>query len=128
MSEVVLDASTLLAMLNSEPGHEEVARVVSYAVIRAVNLSEVVSKLAENGMPGEEIEEALEGLALEIHDFGRDLAFQTGLLRLATRSRGLSLGERACLALGKQLHLPVLTTGRAWEGLELGVEVRQVRS
>lgn len=124
----MLDASAILAMLNSEPGHEEVARVVSYAVISAVNLSEVVSKLAENGMPGEEIEEALEGLALEIHDFGRDLAFQTGLLRLSTRSRGLSLGDRACLALGKQLHLPVLTTDRAWEDLELGVEVRQVRS
>lgn len=124
----MLDASALLAMLNSEPGHEEVARVVPEAAVSAVNLSEVVSKLAENGMPGEEIEEALEGLALEIHDFGRELAFQTGLLRPATRSRGLSLGDRACLALGKQLHLPVLTTDRAWESLELGVEVRQVRS
>jgi PIN domain nuclease of toxin-antitoxin system len=128
VSEVVLDASALLAMLNREPGHEGVARVVPEAAVSAVNLSGVVAKLAENGMPGEEIEEALEGLALEIHDFGRDLAFQTGLLHLATRSRGLSLGDRACLALGKQLHLPVLTTDRAWEGLELGVEVRLVRS
>lgn len=124
----MLDASVLLTMLNREPGHEGVARVVPEAAVSAVNLSEVVSKLAENGMPGEEIKEALDGLALEIHAFGRDLAFQTGLLRLATRSRGLSLGDQACLGLGKQLHLPVLTTDRAWEGLELGVEVRQVRS
>lgn len=128
MSEVVLDASALLALLNREPGHEEIARIISHAAISAVNLSEVVSKLAESGMPGEAIRDALEGLALEIHGFGRELAFQAGLLRPLTRSRGLSLGDRACLALGRQLNLPVLTTGRAWEGLDLGIEVRLVRS
>lgn len=127
MSEVVLDASALLALLHREPGHEEVARVIPDAAISAVNISEVVSKLAESGMPGEKIEEALEGLALEICDFGRELAFQAGMLRLTTRSRGLSLGGRACLALGERLNLPVLTTDRAWEDLELDVEVRQVR-
>lgn len=127
MSEVVLDASALLALLNREPGHEEVARVIPDAAISAVNISEVVSKLAGSGMPGVKIEEALEGLALEICDFGRELAFQAGMLRLATRSRGLSLGDRACLALGERLNLPVLTTDRAWDDLELDVEVRQVR-
>jgi PIN domain nuclease of toxin-antitoxin system len=127
VSEVVLDASALLALLHREPGHEEVARVIPDAAISAVNISEVVSKLAESGMPGEKIEEALEGLALEICDFGRELAFQAGMLRLTTRSRGLSLGDRACLALGERLNLPVLTTDRAWEDLELDVEVRQVR-
>ncbi len=126
MSEVVLDASALLALLNREPGHEEIARIITHAAISAVNLSEVAAKLAESGMPGEEIRNALEGLALETHDFGRELAFQAGLLRPSTRSRGLSLGDRACLALGQQLNLPVLTTDRAWEGLDLGVEVRLI--
>lgn len=128
MSEVVLDASALLALLNKEPGHEEIAWVVPRAAISAVNLSEVAAKLAESGMPGEAIRDALEGLALETHDFGRELAFQAGLMRPLTRSRGLSLGDRACLALGQQLNLPVLTTDRAWEGLDLGVEVRLIRS
>jgi len=128
VSDVVLDASALLALLNRESGHEEVARIISRAAISAVNLSEVATKLAESGMPGEAIRDALEGLALETHDFGRELAFQTGLLRPTTRSRGLSLGDRACLALGQQLNLPVLTTDRAWEGLDLGVEVRLARS
>ncbi len=128
MSEVVLDASALLALLNKEPGHEEIARIISRVAISAVNLSEVAAKLAESGMPGEAIRDALEGLALEAHNFGRELAFQTGLLRPLTRSRGLSLGDRACLALGQQLNLPVLTTDRAWEGLDLGLEVRLVRS
>jgi PIN domain nuclease of toxin-antitoxin system len=78
VSEVVLDASALLALLNREPGHEEIARTISHAAISAVNLSEVTAKLAESGMPGEEIRNALEGLALETHDFGRELAFQPG--------------------------------------------------
>jgi PIN domain nuclease of toxin-antitoxin system len=101
---------------------------ISHAAISAVNLSEVAAKLAESGMPGEVIRAALEGLALETHDFGRELAFQAGLLRPLTRSRGLSLGNRACLALGRQLGLPVLTTDQPWEGLDPGIEERLVRS
>ena len=79
-------------------------------------------------MPGEEIREALEGLALEVHGFGQELAYRTGLLRSTTRSRGLSLGDRACIALGSRLELPILTTDRAWEGLDVETEIRLVRS
>jgi PIN domain nuclease of toxin-antitoxin system len=128
VSEVVLDASALLALLNREPGHEEIAQVIGVAAISAVNLSEVAAKLADRGMPGEAIREALEGLALETHDFDQELAFQAGVLHPLTRPRGLSLGDRACLALGQRLNLQVLTTDRIWEELDLGVEVRLVRS
>jgi len=128
VSEVVLDASALLALLNREPGHDEVAEVIGDAAISAVNLSEVAAKLADRGMPGEAIREALEGLALETLDFDQELAFQAGFLHPLTRSRGLSLGDRACLALGQRLNLPVFTTDRIWEELDLGVEVRLVRS
>jgi PIN domain nuclease of toxin-antitoxin system len=115
---VVLVASALLALLNREPGHEEIAQVIPEAAISAVHLSKVAAKLADNDMPGEAIRETLEGLALEIHDFGQELAFQAGLLGPPTRSRGLSPGDRACLALGQRLNLPVLTTDRAWEEFE----------
>lgn len=128
MSEVLLDASALLTLLNREPGHKEVAETIPDAAISTVNLSEVATKLAEYGMPDAEIREALEGLALEIHDFDRELAFRTGLLRPMRRSQGLSFGDRACLALGSRLGLPVLTTDRAWETLDLAVEIRLIRS
>ena len=128
MSEAVLDASALLALLNQEPGHEEVARTIPDAAISAVNLSEVAAKLAEGGMPEESIREAPEGLALDVHDFGRDLAFQTAMLRPLTKHKGLSLADRACLALGQQLNLPVVTADRVWKELDLEVEVRLVRS
>lgn len=103
------------------------AEVVARAAIGAVNLSEVAAKLADAGMPEEAVREALEGLALEIRDFDRELAFQTGMLRPTTRSAGLSPADRACLALGRRLGLPVLTTDRAWKGLDVAVEVRLVR-
>ncbi|QIN81693.1 PIN domain-containing protein [Rubrobacter tropicus] len=127
MSEVVLDASALLALLQQERGHEEVARVVPSAAMGAVNLSEVAAKLADAGMPEETIREAVGGLGLDIRDFDRELAFRAGMLRPLTKSRGLSLADRACLALGRQLELPVLTTDGAWKDLDLEVEVRLVR-
>ena len=127
MSEVVLDASALLALLQQERGHEEVARVVPNAAMGTVNLSEVVAKLADAGMPEEAIREAVGGLGLDIRDFDRELAFRAGILRPLTKPRGLSLADRACLALGRQLGLPILTTDGAWENLDLEVEVRLVR-
>jgi ribonuclease VapC len=128
VSSVVLDASALLALLNREPGAGVVATALADgASICAVNLSEVVAKLAEIGAPEEAIRQALDSLGLEILDFGADLAYQAGMMRPATRQIGLSLGDRCCLALGKHLGLPVLTADRAWLDLAVGVEVRAIR-
>ena len=127
MSEVVLDASALLALLNAEPGAEKVAAVLSGAVVSAVNLSEVAAKLAEAGMPEASIRKALDGLALEVVPFDREQAYATGQLRPLTRPLGLSLGDRACLALAQQLGLPAVTTDADWANLELGIDVQLVR-
>ena len=127
MSKVVLDASALLALLNSEPGADQVGAMLSSAVVSAVNLSEVTSKLAEAGMPEAAIREALEGLAVEVAPFDREQAYTAGLLRPATMSLGLSLGDRACLSLAQRLGLPAVTTDAAWAKLDMAVEVRVVR-
>lgn len=124
---MVLDASALLALLRAEPGSDKVAQYVPGAVIGAVNLSEVVAKLIERGVPEQAVRSALRQVELEIHPFGEDLAYQAGILRLTTRSAGLSFGDRACLALGQQLAAPVLTTERNWKDLDVGVEVRTIR-
>lgn len=123
----VLDASALLALLGSEPGTEVVTETIPGAAISTVNLSEVVSKLTERGVPEQAVRAALEEIELEIHPFSEDLAYRTGFLRLATRSLGLSLGDRACLALGQQLTAVVLTTDRNWCELDLGIEIRAIR-
>ncbi|HVG10356.1 MAG TPA: type II toxin-antitoxin system VapC family toxin [Thermoanaerobaculia bacterium] len=127
MSEVVLDASAVLALLNREPGAEEVEKTIPGAAIGAVNLSEVVAKLAERGMPEEAIRLALSGIELDVTPFDGPLAYRAGLLRVSTRGLGLSFGDRACLALGRQLGMPVLTADRRWSELSVGVEVRVIR-
>jgi len=127
VSSVVLDASAVLALLNDEPGSEVVEQAIPGAAISAVNLSEVVAKLVENGMPEEAVRLALGSVQLDLHAFGAELAYEAGILRPATRKAGLSFGDRACLALGKQLSLPVWTTDRNWKEVEVGVEVRLIR-
>ncbi len=128
MRRGVLDASALLALLNGEAGSEQVANViVDGAAISAVNLAEVVTKLSEIGMPEALIHDVLDLLGLEIIDFDFKQAYQVGLLRPLTRHAGLSLGDRACLALAQQLDLPVLTTDRVWASLAINVTVLVIR-
>ncbi len=124
---VVLDASALLALLLGEPGATRVAARLPGAMISAINLSEAVAKLAEHGMPPGAIRSSLQGLGLTVHDFDEQAAFDTGLLRPQTKAHGLSLGDRACLALARQLGRPAVTTERAWAGLSLGIDVEVIR-
>jgi ribonuclease VapC len=109
----VLDASALLALLHDERGADRVAAVLPGAVVGAVNLSEVVAKLAERGMSASSIRTALQGLDLDVRAFDADLAYDTGELRRTTRARGLSLGDRACLALAARLGAIAVTTDRS---------------
>ncbi len=123
----VLDASAILVLLNDETGVETVRHALSDAAISAVNLSEVVAKLVDEGAPEPEILFRLEDIGAEVVAFDTDQAYSAGLLRSATRSRGLSLGDRACLSLALQIESPVITTDRLWAELDLGVEVRLAR-
>ncbi len=127
MIDAVLDASALLAVLNSEPGSGIVEETLPGAAISAVNLSEVISKLAERGMPEPAIRAALEGVGLEVHAFDVDAAYSTARLRKATKPYGLSLGDRTCLALGLALKAPILTADRTWKKIKLGVKIRSIR-
>jgi PIN domain nuclease of toxin-antitoxin system len=127
VSSVVLDASAVLAFLQREPGGAVVAEHLSTAVISAVNVAEVASRLSDRGVPDGGAREAISALRLEIAAFDHDLAYASAALRPATRRLGLSLGDRACLALAKRERLPALTADRAWASLDMGVEIRLVR-
>lgn len=127
MSDYVIDASALLAVLNQEPNTERYAKAIELASISAVNLSEVVAKLTDVGLIEAEIREALSTLGLEIVAFETESAYQAGLLRSQTKALGLSFGDRACLALGERLNLPILTADRTWTRLKVGVEIQLIR-
>jgi ribonuclease VapC len=128
VSSAVLDASALLALLNQEPGSDEVASLVAAgAAVSAASLSEVIAKLSLFGMAEPLIRDVLDSLALEVVPFDIDLAYRTAMLVGSTRSSGLSIGDRACLALAGQLGLPAVTADRAWTQMDPGVEIRVIR-
>lgn len=123
----VLDASALLCLLNGEQGSDRVMQALPTAVIGAANLAEVVSKLRERGLSVEEVEDVLGGLPLDIRPLNAAQAYAIGHLRPATRILGLSLGDRACLALAAELGMPALTADQAWASLDIGVAVKLIR-
>jgi PIN domain nuclease of toxin-antitoxin system len=127
MSDVVLDASALLALLQKEPGAEVVLASLDQSCISTVNYAEVLSKLIDNGVPLHEAVAILESLPVVLRDHDEKHAIMNAALREPTKSRGLSLGDRACLALGKLTGLPVLTTETRWDNLTIDVEIRRIR-
>lgn len=114
-----------------EPGAEAVeVAVAEGAVMSAVNVAEVVSKIVERDMlGGPKVVRAIEDLGIGIVPFDGDQALIAGALRWLTRDLGLSLGDRACLALGKVRNAPVLTADSAWKRIETEalVEVTLIR-
>ncbi len=110
-------------MLGGELGADTVADYAGSGAISAVNLSEVLAKLVERGANPVQAQSMLSGAALEVIPFDEQQAAQAGFLRRDTRALGLSLGDRACLALAQHLGLPVLTADRAWLRLDIGIEV-----
>ena len=125
---VVLDASAYLACLNGEPGADAVEQTLPRAVMSTVNFSEVVAKLADKGLSEAEIGEVMSAMPVrELAPFDKEQAVSAGLLRRATRRAGLSLADRACLALAKACSAPALTADRAWAGLDLGVRIEVIR-
>jgi len=127
MSSVVFDASTLLISINREPGLEAVSNIHDDIVMSSVNFAEVVTKLAVHRMAPEEIENAIADYPMTVVPFTQRLAMMAGLLVARTRHRGLSLADRACLALAMELGLPVVTADRAWADLDLGIDIRLIR-
>jgi PIN domain nuclease of toxin-antitoxin system len=130
---LVLDASALLAYLGDEAGADVIAdAIASGATISTVNLAEALSTLATRGEPPLSVVSALtdRGLldgAITVEPFTTADATEAARLRPLTRSAGLSLADRACLALARRLPATALTTDQAWSGLDVDVNVRVIR-
>jgi len=125
--EYVLDASALLSLLNAETGASFVQDFLPDASISSVNLAEVVTRLSAVGMPENDIRNTLTLLGLEVIHFDEEQAYQAGLLYSFGRVYGLSLGDRACLALARTSAATAVTADRAWEKLDIGVEIKFIR-
>jgi len=127
-NRIVLDASALLCLLNDEPGADRVTEVLTRSLIGATNLAEVVSKLRERGLSLDEVKEALGGLHLDVRPLTPGQAMLIGNLRPATRPLGLSLGDRACLALAIELDAEIYTTDAALTKADVAITATNIRS
>jgi PIN domain nuclease of toxin-antitoxin system len=127
MASIVLDSSAILAMLWAEPGAGIVTDNSASAMISSVNMAEVVTKLLDGRFSEDETNVIVGNLKLDVIPFDESQAVACGMLRTHTRHKGLSLGDRACLALAIQESATVLTADSAWSNLDLGIEIKVIR-
>ncbi len=117
----------MLAILKRETGAESVRAVLDRATISTVNLAEVQGKLVSAGLDRHTAWERITFLGCRAASLDEPLARETGSLIAETRAHGLSLGDRACLALAMERKARVYTTDKAWKNLSLGIEVEVIR-
>ncbi|MGB9032841.1 MAG: type II toxin-antitoxin system VapC family toxin [Acidobacteriaceae bacterium] len=128
MSRVVLDASAILAFLYEEPGAEKLTHeLLAEARVSTVNVAEAATKLIQGGDDPSAVWRDLEFFFPAAEAFTVEQARTASKLVLLTRALGLSLGDRACLALAISLKAPVWTTDRSWKKLNIGVPVHLMR-
>lgn len=126
-SAYVIDASALLAYLHGEPGGPRVGDCLDGALLCSVNLCEVLQKAKQFGVDIKGLEEDLAELDIRIEPFTAQQAWIAANLWESTRGGGLSLADRACLALATESVAPVLTADRAWQALDLSVVIETIR-
>ena len=125
--DIVADASAILAALKNEPFSNVDPRRLVGAAISAVNVCEVLSKLHDDGLNEAQAHAAVSTMDLRVVAFDGPQARAAARLRSMTRHAGLSLGDRACLALGNALGCSVVTADRIWASLDVGVEIFVIR-
>jgi ribonuclease VapC len=125
--EAVLDASALIALLWEEPGAEVVEPLLGQSVVSAVNWAEVLQRYRAHGISAAGKRESVEALGIGVEPFTADDADVVAELWQPTRAAGLSLADRACLALARRLGLAACTADRAWAKVDVAVEITFIR-
>ncbi len=123
----VIDASVLLAYVLGEPGGSVLATDAGPFLLSSVNLTEVLTRVIDHDLAPDDVMRVVRRLPIEHAVYDVDDARIAADLRRSTRVRGLSLGDRACLALAWRRSLPVLTADSVWTDLDLGIDIRLIR-
>lgn len=127
MTKVILDASAILAILLEEPGAAVARASLPGALCTTVNLTEIMTRCADKDIPSEIAEHLMAMHGVQYIDFNMELALLAASLCPATRSKGLSLGDRACLALAIREDGTAITTDRSWADLDVGCKIEVIR-
>ncbi|MFY9589513.1 type II toxin-antitoxin system VapC family toxin [Rickettsia endosymbiont of Halotydeus destructor] len=119
MNKVIFDASTLLALIKNEPVKVNLEEFLGNVIMSTVNVSEVAAILLQSDMSEQECKDSIEPFINSIISFDQEQSFLTASLKKTTKHKGLSLGDRACIALGMKLNLPIYTGDKAWNDLKI---------
>lgn len=128
MNKVILDASALLALVKEETGADQVEKILGSIVMSCVNVSEVATILFNKEMSIQDFKDSILPLISTIVPFNQEQALITASLQKKTKFKGLSLGDRACIALGIHLQAPIYTADKIWADLALEhADIRLIR-
>lgn len=119
MNKVILDSSALIALIKNEKGAEIVEPLLGKIVMSAINISEVAGILIDIGMSHEECKNTIEPFVNLIVPLGTEQAYNIAFLKKLTKNKGLSIGDRACIALGLEMGLPIYTADKIWDNLNI---------
>ncbi len=121
MNKVVLDASALLALINNEKGADKIEPLIGSIIMSSVNVTEVASKVYDlmDSNNEEQCKLSIEPFIHSIIDFDKTQCYMAAALRSQTKHKGLSLGDRACIATALHLDLTVYTADKVWAELDL---------
>ena len=123
----MLDSSAVLAVIFNEPGGEAVVDLLQGGLLSTVNLTEIHTKLLLDGRAADIAWNRIRSMGPQVCFFDDEQARIAAELIGVTRPFGLSLGDRACLALAMQRKATVYTTDRVWKSLDLGIEIEVIR-
>ena len=123
----VLDASAVVALAHGEAGAEMVEPLVDGSCISTVNWSEVARVCLTVDRDPDALRALLADAGCRTIEFTVDDASVAARRWQTAREAGLSLADRACLALAARLDVPAVTADRAWVAVDVGVEVVAIR-
>ncbi|AIL13723.1 hypothetical protein IM40_09925 (plasmid) [Candidatus Paracaedimonas acanthamoebae] len=127
-NNVVLDSSALLALLKNEQGAEIVESLLGNIIMSSINVSEVATVLLDSEMTLQECQDTVLPFISAIVPYDEEQAFLAADLRKQTKAYGLSLGNRACIALGQKMQLPIYIADKIWNELQLeGIEIKLIK-
>lgn len=122
-NSVVIDSSVVLAILQKEKGFERLIPYLQNGILAANNALEIACVLHRNGLPLSRIQSIFQQLSLKPVPFAGNNIWAVTEIYSRTRHLGLGYSDCICLGLAKELQIPVVTLDRAWEGLNVGVEI-----
>jgi len=124
---VVHDASSLLAVAFREPGADRARAALRGSFVSSVNWSEVMQKVAARSGDTSHLRQLFGGLGVGIVPFSAEHAERAAALYPNTKAYGLSLGDRACLALGLMTSREVYTAESIWANVALELKITAIR-